>query len=490
MGLSTTIPSPDQFKKMQAGIAAIPAPQLGPVNMAGSPAMDAPAMPNVVMDRSTPSSPATPEAQVLRDQTKLSDLRTSGAGVAQIHNPFLRGLARTTDIVGSVFAPGLATAIPGTTLHHNLLLNQAQQNLANDQATQQRQQQVEDEKAQERQRQAQADKYDSQADSMAPIMLSVDQAKALGHPELAGTQTTMRDYARNLASAGHDSTSAANNTRTNDTRQSISDDRLEAAARAAAAKPEQRDDHYISIMAKPPGERTADDLAYKQGYEGYIKAKMTDPRVAGALARPLQVVLPSGQAGYMTAGQAIHSGAQGLGDNEYKAQGALLKDFTSGTDSHTLNAINTARGHVTQGLAAIDALNNGDLPALNRLANYYKVNTGDSAPQVFNSVKTALTGEIAKAFTGAGATVSEVAAISDDINNASSPQQLKDVLTSYGHLLDTKGGNLRSQFDAARQGRPNFGGPAPTSGPKAGDVEGGYRFKGGNPSDQKNWVKQ
>lgn len=34
---------------------------------------------------------------------------------------------------------------------------------------------------------------------------------------------------------------------------------------------------------------------------------------------------------------------------------------------------------------------------------------------------------------------------------------------------------------------PKIGGPGQVAGPKAGDVEDGYRFKGGNPADQNNW---
>ncbi len=36
--------------------------------------------------------------------------------------------------------------------------------------------------------------------------------------------------------------------------------------------------------------------------------------------------------------------------------------------------------------------------------------------------------------------------------------------------------------------KPKFGGAA--NAPAVGTVEGGYKFKGGNPADQKNWEKQ
>lgn len=179
--------------------------------------------------------------------------------------------------------------------------------------------------------------------------------------------------------------------------------------------------------------------------------------------RAIQVVDPNDPTKtiFVSPSDAKAGGMNGTQSADFQAARGVLKDFTAGSDAHTLNAINTARGHVDQGLKAADALGNGDINALNHIANIYKVQTGQSAPLVFNSVKTALTGEIAKAFTGAGATVSEVATISKEINDANSPQQLKDVLSSYGHLLDSKQGALKQQYDQGIGAHPNFNPAAP-----------------------------
>lgn len=178
----------------------------------------------------------------------------------------------------------------------------------------------------------------------------------------------------------------------------------------------------------------------------------------GAQNRTVQVVNPNDPNStiQMTPAQANAMGAQGTQSAGFQASRATLKDFTSGADARTLNAINTARGHTTQGIAAVDALNNGDVPALNRIAQFYHVQTGNSAPLVFNSIKNALEGEISKSLTGAGATVSEIAKVGQDFSNAGSPQQLKDVFSAYGHLLDTKKGNLADQFAQGMRGTPNF----------------------------------
>jgi hypothetical protein len=51
---------------------------------------------------------------------------------------------------------------------------------------------------------------------------------------------------------------------------------------------------------------------------------------------------------------------------------------------------------------------------------------------------------------------------------------------------------ITSDMEDARarvSGQPRAAKPAPSSGPKVGMVESGYRFKGGNPSDKSNWEK-
>jgi hypothetical protein len=55
-------------------------------------------------------------------QTELSRLRSTGSGISQIHNPFLRGLARVGDIAGSALFPFQTAMIPGTELHHRSLM--------------------------------------------------------------------------------------------------------------------------------------------------------------------------------------------------------------------------------------------------------------------------------------------------------------------------------------------------------------------------------
>jgi hypothetical protein len=66
------------------------------------------------------------------DQAELQRQQTTGSGVSQIKNPWLRTLARIGDVAGSIVAPGIATALPGTTYHHDLTMAQQGQRVQGD----------------------------------------------------------------------------------------------------------------------------------------------------------------------------------------------------------------------------------------------------------------------------------------------------------------------------------------------------------------------
>ena len=99
----------------------------------------------------------------------------------------------------------------------------------------------------------------------------------------------------------------------------------------------------------------------------------------------------------------MRSGLSAPGSATTQAAIDTTRAGSAGQIGNTLTAFHTAQGHLGQLAAATTALKNGDVQSLNKIANMYGVATGKSAPVVFDTVKTALSGEIAKAFTGAGA---------------------------------------------------------------------------------------
>lgn len=98
---------------------------------AGTPAPSAP--PAAAPALSQPK----PQAQPSQDQqefTRLTTGDTGKSGIEQIHNPWLRTPLRVLDAVGSAFLPGLTMGLPGTQLHHQLLVSQAARNVQRGQA--------------------------------------------------------------------------------------------------------------------------------------------------------------------------------------------------------------------------------------------------------------------------------------------------------------------------------------------------------------------
>jgi hypothetical protein len=63
---------------------------------------------------------------IIGHQDELQRLNDSGSGISQIHNPFLRGLARVGNVAESIIAPRAAAFTPGTEENHQRLLGQEQ----------------------------------------------------------------------------------------------------------------------------------------------------------------------------------------------------------------------------------------------------------------------------------------------------------------------------------------------------------------------------
>lgn len=75
--------------------------------------------------------PGSPEGN---NADNLQRLQTSPSGIGGIKNPWGRHALQIADAVGSAFFPAISAGIPGTQLHHNQLLGQAQGAVANDRA--------------------------------------------------------------------------------------------------------------------------------------------------------------------------------------------------------------------------------------------------------------------------------------------------------------------------------------------------------------------
>jgi hypothetical protein len=144
---------------------------------------------------------------------------------------------------------------------------------------------------------------------------------------------------------------------------------------------------------------------------------------------------------------------QSYDQTQYNAKNKARTDFTSGKNGQNIRAFNTAIGHLGQLYDAADALNNNDVQKLNQVANAIGVQTGSSAPVVFDAIRAAVAGELATTFKGAAGTDPEIKSIVDTLHSKQSPQQTRDVSKAYIGLLNSRLHVLDEQYKQA-MGKP------------------------------------
>jgi hypothetical protein len=97
---------------------------------------------------------------------------------------------------------------------------------------------------------------------------------------------------------------------------------------------------------------------------------------------------------------------------------------------------------------AANALQNGQIPLFNKYANIYATATGGTAPGNFDSVKTLVGSEVAKAVAGGATALGDREEIRKEIDNAKNPQQLAGVIQKYQQLLAGQMNGLKTQYES------------------------------------------
>ena len=135
------------------------------------------------------------------------------------------------------------------------------------------------------------------------------------------------------------------------------------------------------------------------------------------------------------------------------AAGAVYKDFTSGPDSRTIGAINTAVNHANAALTLIPMLGNTNIPALNAARLAFQQQTGVAAPGNFAELRNMLVGEIGKTISALGGSEQERVQIIKPLATANSPQQLTGAISTAERILAGKTDALRVKYHAGTLGR-------------------------------------
>lgn len=130
----------------------------------------------------------------------------------------------------------------------------------------------------------------------------------------------------------------------------------------------------------------------------------------------------------------------------YNARAGIRKDFTSGKDAQTINALNTGIGHLDQLSSAIPALNNGSIPALNSIENFISTQTGGTGPSNFQAIKNSVAPELVRIWRGSGGSEGDIQGRLADLDAAKSPDQLNGVIKELADLMKSKIDALGDQY--------------------------------------------
>lgn len=156
---------------------------------------------------------------------------------------------------------------------------------------------------------------------------------------------------------------------------------------------------------------------------------------------------------------------------DYGAKQKAAKDFTSGTQGNAMRSFAVAGQHLDQLGQLADALNNGNMQIVNKIANKVSEQTGNAAPTNFDAAKDVVSKEVIKAIVGAGGGVTERQELAHLMSNVKSPAQLKGVIDQYRGLMSAQHDALLEQRRAAGlsdKTLPNYseanGSPAPAAG--------------------------
>jgi len=142
---------------------------------------------------------------------------------------------------------------------------------------------------------------------------------------------------------------------------------------------------------------------------------------------------------------------------DFAVEQGVKKAFTSGQYSQQLNSIQPCSEHMGTFLQMADAMNNGDVKAINRVKNVFKTQFGSDAPGNLNIAKQAFASEVGKAFAGSSVALADRQELAHSIDSASSWDQLSGAAKTADALLEGAQKALK-QTTSRNEKHADFGG--------------------------------
>lgn len=134
---------------------------------------------------------------------------------------------------------------------------------------------------------------------------------------------------------------------------------------------------------------------------------------------------------------------------DYMAKNRAVTAFDTGVQGNSIRSFNTAIYHLSTLNGLIDALNNGDVTAVNKMAQAVAKQTGKPAPTNFDAAKAIVGDEIVKAIVGGGGALADRENAQNQINKAESPEQLRGVIQTYKDLMGGQLRGLKKQYESS-----------------------------------------
>ena len=134
---------------------------------------------------------------------------------------------------------------------------------------------------------------------------------------------------------------------------------------------------------------------------------------------------------------------------KYKIMAKTRQDFTTGKQGQAVQSMNVAVDHLDSLSEATKALKNGQLPLFNKIANEYSKNTGSPLVTNFDSLKSIVGSEVAKAVAGGATALGDREEIRKEINAAGSEQQLLGAINKYQQLMAGQVKGLKQTYESA-----------------------------------------
>jgi hypothetical protein len=166
-----------------------------------------------------------------------------------------------------------------------------------------------------------------------------------------------------------------------------------------------------------------------------------------------QIAPPTGRQAYSAQGQAILQEVLAINPDyragEYASRNTARTRFTSGKQGDTIRSFNTALDHLATLQDLADALHNGDLPAVNMIANAVATQTGSTAPTNFDTAKKIVADEVTKAIVGGQMAQADREETVANIQNSKTPAQLRGAIDTFMRLMGGQLNSLGRQYEAA-----------------------------------------